>query len=54
MNSENQEIIYCEDGEYRVFFIVCEKLCIERFHKNHLKSQTHINKSFQLMKLKKI
>ena len=42
MNSENREIIYCEDGEYRIYCSVCDKLCIERFYKNHLKSQTHI------------
>ena len=35
--------IYCEDGEYRVNCHVCDKLCIERFYKNHLKSKTHIN-----------
>ena len=44
MDSDNQEIIYCEDvGEYRVQCHICDKLCIERFHKNHLKSQTHTN-----------
>ena len=44
MNSENQEVIYCpEDDEYRVYCDVCDKLCIERFYKNHLKSQTHLN-----------
>ena len=31
MNSDNQQVIYCEDGEYRVFCDVCDKLCIERF-----------------------
>ena len=41
---ENQEAIYCEnDGEYRVYCNICDKLCIERFYKNHLKSQTHTN-----------
>ena len=57
MNSDNQLIIYCEDGEYRVYCSICDKLCIERFYENHLKSQTHtnnirkreqINKSFQV------
>ena len=44
MNSENQEVIYCcEDDEYRVYCDVCDKLCIERFYKNHLKSRTHNN-----------
>ena len=39
-------VIYCEDDqEYRVYCHVCDKLCIETFYKNHLKSQTHINNS---------
>ena len=60
MDSENdsQEVFYCEDvGEYRVYCNICDKLCIERFYKNYLKSQTHtinirkkrqVNKLFQL------
>ena len=57
MNSDNQQVIYCEDGDYRVCCDICVKLCIERFYKNHLKSQTHVNdirkreqlnKSFQI------
>ena len=44
MNSDNPLVFYCEDyGEYRVCCEICDKLCIERFYKNHLKSQTHIN-----------
>ena len=43
MNSENQEVIYCADDEYRVYCDLCDKLCIERFYENHLKSQTHKN-----------
>ena len=43
MGSE-QLNIYCEDdGEFRVFCDTCDSLCIQRFYKNHLKSQTHIN-----------
>ena len=39
-----QEAIYCEDdGEYRVYCNICDKLCIERLYKNHLKSRTHIS-----------
>ena len=59
MKSDNPLVIFCEDdGENRVICDVCDKLCIERFYKNHLKSQTHINnirkleqldKSFQVM-----
>ena len=61
MNSDNQQVIYCEDGEYRFYCSVCDKLYIERYYKNHLKSQTHINnihkrqqldKSFQVISLK--
>ena len=43
MTSDNQLVIYCEDDEYRIYCDVCDNLCIERFYKNHLKSQTHIN-----------
>ena len=43
MNSDNQQVIYCEDGEYRVYCDVCDNLCMERFHKNPLKSKTHLN-----------
>ena len=40
----NYEVVYCEtDGEYRVYCEICDTLCIERFCKNCLKSQTHIN-----------
>ena len=31
MDSENQQDIYCEDGEYRVYCHICDQLCIERF-----------------------
>ena len=61
MNSDNLLVIYCEDdGEYRVYCNVCDKLCIEQFSEYHLKSQTHINnirkieqidKSFQVLSL---
>ena len=44
MDIKNQEPIYCSDGDgYRVYCNICDKLCLERFYKNHLKSQTHIN-----------
>ena len=44
MYSENYEGIYCDDdGEYRIYCSVCDKLCIERYYKNNLKSQTHKN-----------
>ena len=50
MNSDNQLVIYCKDNEYRMYCDVCDKLCIKRFYKNRLKSGTHINKSFHLIK----
>ena len=43
MNSDNQQTIYCDDVEYRVYCSICDKLCIERFYKNHLKSRTQTN-----------
>ena len=60
MNSDNQQVIYCEDGEYRVYCNICDEVCIERYFKNHLKSKTHnknigkrehLNKSFQITSL---
>ena len=39
---ENQEVIFCaDDDEYRIHCEICDKLCIERYYKNHLKSETH-------------
>ena len=39
------KIIHCpEDDECRVYCNISDNLCIERFYKNHLKSQTHTNK----------
>ena len=44
MDSDNQLVIYCvDDGENTLYCDIYDKLCIERFYKNHLKSQTHIN-----------
>ena len=52
MNSDNPLVIYCEDdGEYRVYCDVCDKLCIERFYKNQLKSQTPIKNIRKLEQL---
>ena len=53
MDCENQLVIYCEDGEYRVYCNVCDNLCIQRFYKNHLKSETHINIIHKIEKLNK-
>ena len=52
-DNNNYEVIYCpEDGEYRVYCESCDKLCIERFDKNHLKSQTHTNNNRKRQQLK--
>ena len=53
MNTENHQVIYCEDGEYWVYCDVCDKLSIERYYKNHLKSQTHINYIHKIEQLNK-
>ena len=53
MNSDNQQVVYCEDGEYRVYCRICDNLYIERFYKNHLKSRTHTNKIRRREQLKK-
>ena len=59
MNSDtdNYEVSYCpEDDEYRVYCDNCDKLCIERNYKKHLKSGNNTknslkdSKSFMLFK----
>ena len=46
--SDNYEVVYCaDDDEYRVYCEICEKLCTERFYKNHLKSGTDTNKFYK-------
>ena len=48
MDSDNYDVIYClQDDEYRVYCVLCDNACIERFYKNHLKSQTHALKRQQ-------
>ena len=49
-----QEAIYCEDdGEFRVHRNIRDKLCIERFYKNYLKTGTHINSIHKTKHFKK-
>ena len=53
MEKKNQEAIYCaDDDEYRLFFNICDKLCLERFYENHLKSRTHLTNLRQREQLK--
>ena len=58
MNSDNQQGFFCKDGEHRIYCHICDKLCTDRFYKNHLKSKTQtnnirkkeqLNKSFQVI-----
>ena len=54
MDSDNHEVIYCpDDDEYRIYCVVCDKLFIDRFYKNHLKSQTHKNNIHKIEELDK-
>ena len=44
----DNEVLYCQDdGDYSVYCVVCDKLCIKRFVKNRLKSQTHTNNIYK-------
>ena len=44
MDTVNKEKTYCDDdGEYGICSRVCDKLTIDRFNNNHLKSPTHLN-----------
>ena len=43
-DSKIYEVVYCPEGdEYKVYCDICDNLCIKRFLRNHLKSQTHTN-----------
>ena len=54
MVSENHldAIFYEDDGENRVYCKRCDKLIMERFYKNHLTPQTHINNIRKRQQLK--
>ena len=48
----NYEVIYCaDDDEYRIYCEICDKICIERFHKNHLKSLSHTSNIYKRKQL---
>ena len=50
--SDKYEVIFgADDDEYRVYCEICDKLCIERYYKNHLKSGTHTNNFFKRQRL---
>ena len=53
MDSDKKRKIYCDDGEYTIFCHVGDKLAVDRYYNNHLKSQTHI-KTFRKRKQLKI
>ena len=38
-----EPIYYAEDETYRLYCEICDKLCIDRYYQNHLKSQIHLN-----------
>ena len=39
---KKNEVLFCaDDKEYRVNCQICEKLCIESYYENHLKSRAH-------------
>ena len=51
--SDNYEDIYCaDDDEYRVYYEFCDRLCVERYFKNPLKSGTHANNNYKRQQLK--
>ena len=44
MHTDNKEKTYCDDdGEYKIYCHICEKIAIDRYYKNHLKSQLRMN-----------
>ena len=51
--SDNYEVIYCpDDDKFRAYREICDKLCIEKFYKNHLKSGTHANDNRKRQQIK--
>ena len=42
-----------EDGEGRVYYDICDNLCVEQFYKNQLISQIHTNNIRKREQLKK-
>ena len=52
IESDNYEVIYCaDDDEYRVYCDNCDNLCMERFYKSHLKSQSHTSNIYKRQRL---
>ena len=45
MDSDKYDVIYCPEN--RVYCNICDKSCIERFYKTHLKSQTHTKNTYK-------
>ena len=54
MGIDDQDKIYCaDDKEYRFYPDICDKITIDRYYNNHLKSQSQINNLRRSVKLKK-
>ena len=52
MDGDNYEVIECpEDDDFRVNCDVCDNLALDRFFKNHLKSQSHTNMIYKRQRL---
>ena len=50
--SDTYEDIYCaDDDENRVYCEICDKICIERYYKNHLNSGTSTNNFYKRQRL---
>ena len=50
-DSDYYELIYFADDDYNVYCEFCDKLCIERYYENHLKSVTHTNSNRKRQKI---
>ena len=52
MDNDNYEVLFCpEDGGFMVYCDICDKLCFQRFYKNHLKSGTHLISFYKRQRL---
>ena len=52
IESDIYDVIYCADDDgHSVYCDLCDNLCIKRFYKMHLKSQSHTNNIYKRQRL---
>ena len=51
MLGDNQQIIYCVDDEYRIFCVICDKVAMDSYCNNLLKTLTQCNIFYKKQRL---